>query len=373
MGWQEELRRLDAELAAGRITHDRHRKLREELLASASGGAAPSPVASPLRRRAEQPWQSTNPGLPPAPAAAAITPPPKPVPPSFLTDRPTSAPSPADLRRTDSIPYPQQNNAPINRPAVPQPAVPPPLPPPIPANAARPETTRPMDDPFRAKSRNRPTWVFLAAGVLLVLALIIVGVWWVRPGTGNTQAATTAPSQPTTAPPMGSTTVPPSPQEPPAVLTPAEVAKLLPPLPGTPNKNNATMTIAKGTELNLYPSQAAAVFSKDGATEVIYRSTVDGPYIYFVLAFPTKTPQNAQDIANYLYQGAQSGGFTPTQGDVATVIGTKDNRRMTGSWYASGTTAMTVWASQPVESSETDLTQRLTQTLASLQKALPPL
>jgi hypothetical protein len=49
MSWQEELRRLDADLSAGRIGHAEHRRKREELLAEASGGAAASPVASPLR------------------------------------------------------------------------------------------------------------------------------------------------------------------------------------------------------------------------------------------------------------------------------------------------------------------------------------
>jgi len=52
MGWQEELRRLDVELANGRITHENHRKQRDELLAAASAGVDPSPVASPLRRPA---------------------------------------------------------------------------------------------------------------------------------------------------------------------------------------------------------------------------------------------------------------------------------------------------------------------------------
>ncbi|HEY3709542.1 MAG TPA: hypothetical protein VGL64_09215 [Amycolatopsis sp.] len=50
MSWQEELRRLDADLSAGRIGHAEHRRKREELLAEASGGAAASPVASPLQR-----------------------------------------------------------------------------------------------------------------------------------------------------------------------------------------------------------------------------------------------------------------------------------------------------------------------------------
>jgi hypothetical protein len=49
MSWQEELRRLDADLSAGRIGHAEHRRKREELLAEASGGGAASPVASPLR------------------------------------------------------------------------------------------------------------------------------------------------------------------------------------------------------------------------------------------------------------------------------------------------------------------------------------
>ena len=66
MSWQEELRRLDADLSAGRIGHAEHRRKREELLAEASGGGAASPVASPLR-----PAGSANAGVWPVAEPAA--------------------------------------------------------------------------------------------------------------------------------------------------------------------------------------------------------------------------------------------------------------------------------------------------------------
>src|SRR5689334_1438882 len=67
MSWQEELRRLDAELAEGRIEPADHRKQRDELLAQASGSTVPSPVPSPLRRPGDT-WRSANPASHPAPA-----------------------------------------------------------------------------------------------------------------------------------------------------------------------------------------------------------------------------------------------------------------------------------------------------------------
>ena len=64
MSWQDDLRRLDADLAAGRIEPAAHRKQRDELLAQASGSTVPSPVPSPLRRPATA-WHSTNPAAQP--------------------------------------------------------------------------------------------------------------------------------------------------------------------------------------------------------------------------------------------------------------------------------------------------------------------
>src|SRR5690349_10803482 len=99
MNWQEELRRLDAELAAGTITRHEHRKQRDELLAAVSGGGITSPVAAPLGQAGVHPgpsgWQSANPGRsagpppntpePAAPRQPEPEPPrpdPKPAPPS---------------------------------------------------------------------------------------------------------------------------------------------------------------------------------------------------------------------------------------------------------------------------------------------------
>ncbi|NBH10467.1 hypothetical protein GTY80_45425, partial [Amycolatopsis sp. SID8362] len=122
MSWQEELRRLDAELAEGRIEPADHRKQRDELLAQASGSTVPSPVPSPLRRPGDT-WRSANPASHPtpvhpvAPPQRVESPRPAPLPPPpwqrtglpktvstshvpAIPDHMTTAPSPADITPT---------------------------------------------------------------------------------------------------------------------------------------------------------------------------------------------------------------------------------------------------------------------------------
>jgi hypothetical protein len=379
MGWQEELRRLDIDLAEGRITPEAHRKQRDDLLAGASGGIAPSPLTSPLRRPTEPMWHSVDPG-PPAPPP--VKPPPfKPAAP-FVTNRRTTAPSPADQRATDSLPYPRPTQSRIDAATVVRPAVVPPPPPPLPAilDAARqqhaPEQHHPIDVPRPPVSRgngSRPVWLFVGVGVVLVVALIAGGSWWLlgdKPG-----------STPQAAPPVQTSSSPaavvPAP-------TPTPTSTLAPPPgppiaervaepPGVPNKDNSTMSLTRGAELGLYPAEATETFAANGATEIAYRASTDGPGpdAYFILALPTASPANAKAVVDYLGKGSASGGFEKTTDARLTVTGIREGRAMIGTWYASGNVAVTLWVSQPTEAKKSLLPPKLTKMLSMLQKKLP--
>jgi hypothetical protein len=75
MSWQEDLQQLDAALAGGQISADDYRRRRDEVLAQASGGSAPAPQAppatpEPAQQPAQQP-QYPQPGQPPQGQTAA--------------------------------------------------------------------------------------------------------------------------------------------------------------------------------------------------------------------------------------------------------------------------------------------------------------
>lgn len=342
MSWQEDLRQLDADLAAGRIEPAAHRKERDELLAQASGVTVPSPVPSPLRRPSRS-WQTANPAthrtVPPERVETPQPRPPQPPPwarptpakPAAPLERPgspgfpdhlTTAPSPADivptryLRVEGRVPGPQVSRFPEVRTA--EEPHDPPQPPEFPEPAGRHRD---------AGSRGRHTWLFLSAGVLVVLALIVGGTMW-----------------------LGSTTDPaPSPGLPPvpAGVQAAPLEDRLPPLPGVPNPNNSTMSVAKGRDLGLYLPATADLLARNGAKQVIFRGSGDGDVSYLVVVAPTDSPASAQSVIETLYQQALEAGFKPVQSDVRTVSGNDGTKFLNTTWYGSGGNVVIVGTAQP--------------------------
>ncbi|HKS46689.1 MAG TPA: hypothetical protein VJT49_16570 [Amycolatopsis sp.] len=379
MSWQEELRRLDADLAGGKISRQEYRKQRDELLAAASGGGAPSPLAAPLAPVGGTPhpngWQSTNPGwFTTGSAQPRPEPPPQPQPPpptpaesgdkasALLTSgRPTSAPSPADQRPTDSIRYPALSEAPtvITQPVNPPGLVPPAArfhpAPPLPSGGRRRASRhcsgiiRQHSLPLREKPLGRrPTWLFLSLAVLVVLGMIM-GATWLLGRNGGPPAPTANAA---------------------STATPA-LADRLPALPGTPDANSSTVAVDKGVRLGLYPAQAAEEFTRNHVNEVVYRGSVQGDDAYFVLAIPARNASEAKAVVAYLRTSALSSGFTALPGDPTVVTGKDGNRLTNGTWYASDNIAVVIWVSQPATLEAVRLSQHLGQTRSSLQEALP--
>jgi hypothetical protein len=239
-------------------------------------------------------------------------------------------------------------------------------PPPVAPPVRRPPPP-PPEDLFRTvpRTRPKPTWLLLPAGLLVVLALIIGGTLWL--GSSDDTAPGTA------AVPTGAPGAPSAVQDPSApAAPPTSLEDRLPVLPGVASDDNSTMSIAKGAELRLYPQDAVQKLLGTGAAEVVCDASTDGQDAYLVLAFPTTSPANAQAIAAYLGQGAVSSGFTRTPDSRFTATGDQAGRSMTGTWYASGDVAVVVWVSQVSGGQQATLADKFGRTLSAAQRALPP-
>ncbi|HKN55130.1 MAG TPA: hypothetical protein VJX66_21730, partial [Amycolatopsis sp.] len=243
----------------------------------------------------------------------------------FPPVRPHLAPSPADTKHTEPL-HRREN---------------------------QPEAAQPPGN------RRLPTWLFLAAGVLLVLTLIAGGTWWLGSGKSSESA-----------PPGLSTTTLPS--EPPAQALEPQLEDKVPQLPGTQFPQNSTLSLSKALELNLFAKETGQVFAQHGATRVVFRGSTAGDIGYLAFAVPTESDSDAKAVVDYLRDATRSGGFAPITGDPEVVTGRTGERRTDGTWYASGKVAVVLWASQQFDLEKAQLKDALDNTLASFRKALPP-
>jgi hypothetical protein len=375
MSWQEELRRLDAELAEGRIEPAAHRKQRDELLAQASGSTVPSPVPSPLRRPGEH-WRSTNPAHHPAPAPPPqrmesprpAVPHQRPHPPwqrtglpaslstthvPSIPDHMTTAPSPADITPTR---YLRVDGPPEQGPGSRFPPITPP------GGEAQPHL-EPEESPGKhrwatdGESSGRATWPFVVLGVLVALGMIIGATLWL--GGDDEQ-------------PNALTTFTPVVTQPPAAAARPQLEDQVPPLPGLQHADSSAMSLARGLDLKLYPTEAAQVFSQHGVTQLVYRASSAGDTGFLGYAIPAENEDGAKAIVDYLREAAAAGGYTPLPADPGTVTGRNGDQRLNGTWYTSGKVAIVLWASQPFAKDKNELKTSLDNAAAVFKKALPP-
>jgi hypothetical protein len=256
MSWQEELRKLDADLAAGKLTKAQYVSRREELLAEASSAPARPRQSTDAPTEKER----ITPGKPPVSAQDLLA-----------TDRPTTAPSPADEQPTDSIPYPAkppaQETKPYERPAAPPvPPVPPQQTPP----RAMPNRIGTQDQALPAAPEEASTGkgkVLVAVGI--VVAVLIGGaVWWFS-STENTD------TPPSAAPPQKTTTqASPAPRA--GSSGPGSVSGLvdeLPQLPGVLNRNSGTYTPAEAAQRKLFGVDEAALLDTTDVERVTWKGS----------------------------------------------------------------------------------------------------
>ncbi|ATY15869.1 hypothetical protein CU254_39920 [Amycolatopsis sp. AA4] len=485
MSWQEELRRLDAELAAGRLGHAEHRRQRDELLAEASGGGAASPVASPLRQDSGSPtWSapapqatpgaesqqapsaaaesstpeagtpqniatmtghgpfdgpmiarrvapdgtalpSTPPGGAPAPeqpAAPFFSPPPSPAaPPSQATPPAPHQPqpqlpaqpgtwpgvAPVQWHPPGQQPNQQQPSQPVVGWASTNPAMPAPEPPAveaflnsaaapaaektqpafshtpgtpfstdrpttapspaddrptavfgaIPANGAQPEPRRLWEDDAKPR-RSRPTWLFLSLAVLVVLALVVGGIWFI--GAKND-------SNDTAAPPPAAASAP--------NTQPASLEDKLPTLPGTPNPENSTMALDKAVQAKAVSDADANLMRAAGADQLVYHSYGSPEGGTTLIAVPTPSKAQAGQLVQGLRQNLVTGGFDSSPfGPAATDLlytGSSPAGRVLAFWYTSGGVSVGIGVSGPVGQDPAALRSRMEQIRAKVAAALP--
>ncbi|EHR48582.1 hypothetical protein SacmaDRAFT_0272 [Saccharomonospora marina XMU15] len=336
MGWQEQLRRLDAELAQGGITVEQHRRQREEVLAEASG--IPEPPRAGTAPATERDQAERKPG-----SSSLLD-----------TDVPTTAPSPADERATDSMPYPKA--------APPTPAeltLPITKVPTTPAANVKQQAQRAAPSPPPQRAGGRRTWLLIGFAVLVSLAVVIGGAWWFgvvggEPTRGHAVAGS-KPDQPRPA-----------------------LDDRLPTLPGRPSPHNSTMSVSRGVELGLYPAAQADAMRRSGAEEVVYRSSAEGPDLtdgYTVLVVPTPSARQASELTDSLTRSVTAEGFEPSplpdEPDVTVLSRADSASRVSVVWYVSDGNAVGVGVSQSADSPESELRQRLRDTLHGVQRVLP--
>lgn len=142
----------------------------------------------------------------------------------------------------------------------------------------------------------------------------------------------------------------------------------MPVLPGEPSEQDATISVASGVDLALYSSQAAEVFTENGASEVTLRHSTEGDDGYLVLVIPTNTSEDAGNVIDFLRESELAAGLTETE---IGVTGSNDTGRMSGTWYVSGNAAVVVWVSQPLSGDPNSLEQRLQSTVDLVQESFP--
>ncbi|MGW7532679.1 hypothetical protein [Amycolatopsis sp. NPDC054798] len=508
MSWQEELRRLDAELAAGRLGHAEHRRQRDELLAEASGGGAASPVASPLRQDAPSTsgsptWSTPDaqatasssdtpapgnqaaststdsgspetaagtpqvvatmtghgpfdgpttslrlgpdgtalPSTPPggtatpeqpaanpatsttAPAAPFFSPPQNPVtPPSQASPPPPHQPQqpmpaqPGTWQGVAPVQWhtpgqQQQPSQPVVGWASTNPAMPAPEPPAvesflnsanstaavpasektqpafahtpgapfstdrpttapspaddrptavfgaIPANGNQPEPRRLWEDDAKPR-RGKPTWLFLSLAVLVVLALVVGGIWFL----GNKND-----SNDTAAPPPAASSAP--------NTQPASLEDKLPTLAGTPSPENSTMALDKAVQAKAVSDADANLMRAAGADQLVYHAygSTDGGTT--LIAVPTPSKAQAGQLVQGLRQNLVTGGFDSSPlGPAATDLlytGSSPAGRVLAFWYTSGGVSVGIGVSGPVGQDPAALRSRMEEIRAKVAAALP--
>ncbi|WP_158684538.1 hypothetical protein [Amycolatopsis orientalis] len=301
------------------------------------------------RQQPNQPvagWASTNPAMPaPEPpaveaflnSAAAAPSAEKPAfshtpGTPFSTDRPTTAPSPADDRPTAVFGA-------------------------IPANGNQPEPRRLWEDDTKPR-RSRPTWLFLSLAVLVVLALVVGGIWFL--GTKND-------SNDTAAPPPAASSAP--------NTQPASLEDKLPTLPGTPSPENSTMALDKAVQAKAVSDADANLMRAAGADQLVYHSYAGTDGGTTLIAVPTPSKAQAGQLVQGLRQNLVTGGFDSSPlGPAATDLlytGSSPAGRVLAFWYTSGGVSVGIGVSGPVGQDPAALRSRMEEIRAKVAAALP--
>ncbi|GAA3535879.1 hypothetical protein GCM10022222_19440 [Amycolatopsis ultiminotia] len=243
-------------------------------------------------------------------------------------DRPTTAPSPADLAQTDTF-----------------------------AAVGQPEPRRLWEEePTPRKSR--PTWLFLSLGVLVVLALVVGGIWYFggKSDTSNDADQVSPPPVPTS-------------------NQPASLEDKLPALSGKPGQDNSTMALDKAVQVRAVSQADADLMRAAGADELVYHAYAEAANGTLMIAVPAGSPAQAGQLVQGLRQNLVTGGFDSTPlGPAATDLlysGSSPAGRVVAFWYTSGSVAVGVGVSAPLDADPAALRSRIEQIRAKVAATLP--
>jgi hypothetical protein len=359
VNWQDELRKLDDELASGRITADDYRVRRDQVLSSSNAGG--QQTSAPR-------WQAQPPSAGPASGSQAtqyITPvgggdqaKPNPDATQVVTPRPS------DSDRTQVVPgagMAQPNYGP------PSPAhgfqQPGPPPPPW-VTASNDSWLHTGPEVFDESAPGKGKKVFAIIGVVLVIALIGGAVWWfgLRGGSGGGNQNTTPAAASTTT----TTTKPKTPLE------------LLPNAPGTADPNNGDTTPDKLVTAGFLNQDDAAAVAAAGVKKITFKGGKQDTFTYHAEVFETDAPEKATKLAADLVESSGKSGLVegargrlPEKSSVLQLI----KRTQNGTYrvvYATGKLVVQVTTFQdPIGDSDADLIKKFQDYSVAVSKKFP--
>ncbi|MFI9008707.1 hypothetical protein ACIGNX_15910 [Actinosynnema sp. NPDC053489] len=306
MNWQEELRKLDEELAAGRVSADEYRTRRDQVLSAAQ---SVPPV---------QQWQSHPPAAQQQPGAdptgASATQFIRPVGQDAAPDNvdktqvvPGGRPAPGnpDADRTQfvpggAMPPQQQYNSPPG--GFPQ-QQPPQATPWGAADTSAPWASASSDnwlrqgpEVFDDTSSGGGKKVLAIVGVIVVVALIGGAVWFfgfrdssssAGDGTTTSQTSSAAPTTTTTKPPID----------------------LLPPGPGTANPANGVVSLSEAATAKLLTAEEVAAAEAADVDKVNFKGSTKNAFSYESMVFETGDAAKAEELAKALADLQQTAGM----------------------------------------------------------------
>ncbi|MCR3747128.1 hypothetical protein [Lentzea californiensis] len=365
VNWQDELRKLDDELASGRISADDYRVRRDQVLSSSNAGGQQAPG---------QRWQAQPPPAGPstgsqatqyiAPVGGGEQPKPNPDATQVVTPRPP------DADRTQAVPSAgmgQPNYGPpspahgFQQPGPPWQAG---------SDQAPPWLTQSNDswarsgpEVFDESSPGKGKKVFAIIGVVLVIALIGGAVWWfgLRSGSGGGDPTTPAATSTT------STTT-----------KPKTALELLPDAPGTADPNNGEATADKLVTAGFLTADDAVALTTAGVQKIAFKGSKQDAFTYHAEVFETDSAEKATKLATDLVDAAEKSGLVegargrlPAKSTVLQLIKKTQN----GTYqvvYATGKQVVRVTTVQePIADSDADLIKKFQDYGFAVSKKFP--
>ncbi|MDX8144067.1 hypothetical protein SK854_18255 [Lentzea sp. BCCO 10_0061] len=369
MNWQDELRKLDDELASGRISADDYRVRRDQVLSSSN--------TSGQQASGQQPrWQAQPPSAGPSTGSQAtqyITPvgggePPKPNPDATQV----VTPRPADADRTQVVPgggMPTPNYGP------PSPAhgfqQPGPPPPPWQASDQTPPWVTPSNDNwmrsgpevFDESSSGKGKKVFAIIGAILVVALIGGSIWWfgLRGGSGGGEN-TTAGGTSTTS----------------SSAKPKTALELLPAAPGTADPNNGDATAEKLVTAGFLTAEDAEALTAAGVQKIAFKGGKEEAFVYHAEVFEADSAEKATKLAADLADAAGKTGMVegargllPAKSKVLQLIKQKQNGTYQMVYAAGKQVVRATTVQEPIGDSDADLIKKFQEYGFAVSKKFP--